>query len=116
MRRYAKTAVVGIVAALALAASGSALAYRGHVHFGFYLGMPGPWYGAPAYYPAPYYYPPTVVVPAQAPVYVQEPSSQPPAPAAQNYWYYCPSSKAYYPYVRECAESWLRVVPQPPNG
>jgi hypothetical protein len=65
-------------------------------------------YYAPAYYP-PAYYPPAYYPPA-APQYV-EPE---PAPAA-SYWYYCPSSQGYYPYVRECPGGWQRVAPQPPS-
>lgn len=30
---------------------------------------------------------------------------------APSYWYYCPDTKAYYPYVRQCALPWQRVVP-----
>ena len=97
----------------------------------YYWG-PGPYYypygvyGAPYYYPpAPYYYPPAVVAPSQPPAYVErdpQPSAPPapstqPAPSAQpqQSWFYCPSTKAYYPYVRECPEGWQRVAPQPPS-
>ena len=33
------------------------------------------------------------------------------------YWYYCPDSKAYYPYVQQCPTAWLKVIPQttPPH-
>jgi len=31
-------------------------------------------------------------------------------------WYYCPESKAYYPYVKECPGGWQQVAPQPPPG
>jgi hypothetical protein len=53
---------------------------------------------APAYaYPAPVYaYP----VPDYAP---------PPPP---TYWYYCRSLGAYYPYVPNCPEPWVPVLPQ----
>jgi hypothetical protein len=33
--------------------------------------------------------------------------------SAQNsneYWYYCPSARAYYPYVQTCTEQWQRVL------
>ena len=33
-----------------------------------------------------------------------------PEPAVQ-YWYYCGSAGAYYPYVAECPEGWQPVVP-----
>lgn len=53
--------------------------------------------------------PPTLVVPPGAADVPQNP------PATAN-WYYCESAKAYYPYVRQCAEAW-RVVPAvPPTG
>ena len=100
--------------ALLLAGMGSAFAYHGHV--GVYVGPywgPGPWY-----YPPPYYYrPEVVVVPApQPPVYVeqQEAPVASVAPAEQSYWYYCAKSKGYYPYVKECAGGWQKVLPQPP--
>ena len=50
--------------------------------------------------------PPVVFAPA-TPVYVQPP----PQPA---YWYYCESAQTYYPYVQQCPEGWLEVVPSPP--
>lgn len=100
-----------VVAALLLGIVGisPALADR-HAHVGVYFGAPlWPWY-----YPPYYDYPPrVVVVPApQPPVYVE----QNPAPAAQanNYWYYCTGSQAYYPYVKECPGGWQQVVPQAP--
>ena len=111
-----------LILLLGLAASGSAFAWgHGGVRFGFYVGVPigAPyWYYPPYAYPYPYYYPPVVSV-ASPPVYVEQPggAAQPaPAPApAQNYWYYCAASKAYYPYVKECAGGWQRVAPQPPS-
>jgi hypothetical protein len=72
------------------------------------------WYGYPAY-PYTYYpyaYPPAVVVQPSPQTYIQQP---PPAAGgtapAQNYWYYCAESRGYYPYVRECPEGWMTVVP-----
>jgi hypothetical protein len=35
-----------------------------------------------------------------------------PQSAQASSWYYCNDTKAYYPYVRECASGWLQVVPQ----
>ena len=67
-----------------------------------YFGYPYPGY----YYP---YVPPTVVV---APT-TQPEAPQNPPPVAN--WYYCESSKTYYPYVRQCAEAW-QVVPATPPG
>jgi len=31
-------------------------------------------------------------------------------------WYYCESSKTYYPYVSECKEGWREVPATPPHG
>ena len=42
------------------------------------------------------------------------PVAQAPAPTPGN-WYYCESSKTYYPYVQQCAEGW-RTVPATPPG
>jgi hypothetical protein len=74
------------------------------------LYFPAPYYYPPAYYP-PAYYPPAYYPPA-ATQYVEPEPAPAPAPA---YWYYCPSSQGYYPYVRECPGGWQRVAPQPPS-
>ena len=81
----------------------------------------GPWwwgYPYPYAYPYPYwYYPPPYPYPypsaaVQGPsVYVQAPAA--PAAGAQTYWYYCASSKAYYPKVEKCPEAWIKVPPTP---
>ena len=54
-----KTKVLILILLAGTLASGPALAWRGGVRFGFYVGVPvGPyWY--PPYYP--YYYPPAVM-------------------------------------------------------
>ncbi len=38
------------------------------------------------------------------------------APSASATWYYCESSKTYYPYVSECKEGWRAVPATPPQG
>jgi hypothetical protein len=88
----------------------------------------------PAYYPPPAVtYPPAVItVPGSPPpLYVEKryssgaaQSPAPQGPAAQGpeaqaaqqapTWYYCPSAKGYYPYVRDCPEGWQAVPPHPP--
>ena len=94
---------------------------RGYYGGGYYGGgFYGGYYGSgiygtvvvpPVY--APYYYPPAVVtVPSTPPVYIEQ--SPPTAQAQDNWWYWCPDSQAYYPYVKECAGIWQRVPPQPP--
>ena len=68
--------------------------------------------GAPVLFAAPYYYaPPPPYYYAPPPVYV-EPYPAAPAPQSQD-WFYCPNAGAYYPYVKECAGGWQRVLPQP---
>jgi hypothetical protein len=65
---------------------------------------------APYYYPP--YYPAPVVVQQQPTVYVEQPQQQY-APQTQGSWYYCPASRAYYPYVKDCASGWQQVAPHP---
>jgi len=93
---------------------------------------PAVWWG-----PYPYWYypppaviyapppPPPVIIQEQPPVYIQQappaatqaPSVavQPPAPptAAENFWYFCASAKAYYPTVPSFPEAWVKVAPRP---
>ena len=75
----------------------------------------GPGWWGPYYYPSYYpYYPtePPIVIQQQPDVYVQ------PAPQAeeqQSYWYYCKEPQGYYPYVRQCPNGWMKVVPSPPT-
>jgi len=116
--------LLSILVLLAAAGSGNVWADHGHTRIGvgMYFGGPpvSPWY----YYPPPVYYPPRVVVvpAAPPPVYIEQyvapappaPLAVAPAPAPQtNYWYYCRSSQAYYPYVKDCPEGWEQVLPQP---
>jgi len=30
-----------------------------------------------------------------------------------DYWYYCPDSQTYYPYVQTCPSPWVKVLPEP---
>lgn len=122
MNRLRKIALL-TAALLAAAASTAALAHGGGHHghsrvsVGFVFGGPAYW-GYPAYYhPYPYYYYPRVVgVPAEPTVYIERGDASAPAAQSQDYWYYCPEAKAYYPYVKHCAGPWQRVAPQPPPG
>lgn len=72
-------------------------------------GLTYPYYAYPYY---PYY--------DQAPIIVQQPSTEmyvQPAPQQSvepSYWYYCQDPKGYYPYVKECPNGWMKVVPSPP--
>jgi len=92
---------------LLAASTGAAFAHGGRGSVGVYF---GPYWG-PGFYP--YYYPSQVIVvpAAPPPVYIEQGE----APAMQQYWYYCGSSKGYYPYVKECPDGWQKVLPQPPR-
>ena len=119
-----KAASLLLMISLGVLTSGSALAFHhggAHVRFGVFVGAPVFGYYPPPYYYYPLYYPPyylpVVAAPSSPPVYVEQGSVQP-APAqsqGQGYWYYCASSRAYYPYVKECPAGWQRVAPQPGN-
>ena len=75
------------------------------VFIGGGLGWWGPgWWGAPYRY----YVAPPVVVQSPPAEYIQTPP-----PPAQDYWYYCQSAGAYYPYVKDCPGGWMQVVPPP---
>lgn len=103
---------LSVVAATAFAPVSHA--HGGRVHFGIAVGGPY-WYYPPPYYyypPPYYYYPPVVAVPSAPPVYIERNDA---SERANAYWYYCPDSKAYYPYVKECASPWQRVEPRPPS-
>jgi len=83
------------------------------------IGWPfwGPWWYSPYYYPYsyPYYYPPAVAGPSTPPVYIER--AQPaPSSTSSGVWYYCPKSRGYYPYVKECPGGWQTVPAQPPSA
>jgi hypothetical protein len=72
----------------------------------------GAWWGA-AY---PYYYPyntsRTVVIQQSPTEYVQQGTGT----EEPYFWYYCQKSQAYYPYVKQCPDGWMQVVPPPDPG
>ncbi|MCC6917378.1 hypothetical protein [Nitrosomonas sp.] len=115
---------------------GLASTYGAYGHYSYPVGIYGNFnYGRPySYYRQPYYrpysypdshfywpayppvvYPPVVVVPADPPVYIQQPvrPAPPPAPAVTRYWYYCENPAGYYPDVERCPGGWIKVPPQP---
>ena len=130
MKRVFPLAVALLIAAVAgLCASSPADAHGHRSHVGVWFN-----FGAPFYYPAPvYYYPyPRYYYPSPAygspPQYIEQnapPQPTPPASAAPSpgpasgasgqggayYWYYCPDSQTYYPYVQTCGSQWQQVVP-----
>jgi hypothetical protein len=52
---------------------------------------------------------------AAAPVAAPPQAAPGAAPSASATWYYCESSKTYYPYVSECKEGWRAVAATPPQ-
>jgi len=64
-----------------------------------YFGRPHPPHG----HYAPVYAAPLVVYPATG------------APDTQQYAYFCPDNRRYYPDVSECPSEWLAVVPGAPG-
>ena len=77
--------------------------------------------GVPYYYANDVYYVqgPSGYTVAEPPAVAQDSAPPPPAPqpppqtVPSGNWYYCESSRAYYPYVRDCPAGWQRVSPQP---
>jgi hypothetical protein len=68
------------------------------------------WYPAPVYpYPDPYA-PPLAIAPV-APAAPAAPVA--PAAPATSYWYWCPDSRQYYPYVPDCRSPWQQVPARP---
>ena len=134
--RFTKTLLLLVVLLLGAAATGSTFAqhrgygghggYRGHgwyaghgyghVNYGFGVYLGGPWYYPGPYYYAPYYYPPAVAAPSYPTEYVERDSVAAAPQRADPYWYFCPESNTYYPYVNQCAGGWQRVAPRPPAG
>jgi hypothetical protein len=92
---------------------------------GVYFGAPWYWgwgawpwvygypYGYSVYEPYPYYGPtdPPAYVPPESP-------EQEAAPAPASYWYYCTEPPGYYPYIQQCKNPWIPVMPQnvPPDA
>lgn len=98
-----------VVMCLFFAGAVPALAHS-HVSGSIWIGpVWGPWWG-PAAYPYPYYSPSPVVIQQQPPVYEEQAPQREEQP---YYWYYCPESKTYYPYVKQCQGDWLKVIPTP---
>ena len=121
MKKPSKLLIGLALAAAGVFGAGAAMAWGHHgprvsIGFGFgpYWG-PGPFWGPypyyyPAYYPAPVYAP--VVVSPPQPVQYVERNDQ---PLQSGYWYYCETSRGYYPYVKECPSGWKAVPPAPPG-
>ena len=116
MRKVSCSVLIAIALLLGSAAPGDARGYRGHGGAHVWVG-PGIWWGSHAFWgpfwwghPYPYSAGPPVVIQQPAPINA-EPA--PPAPEPY-YWYYCQERQAYYPYVQQCPNGWMKVVPPVP--
>ncbi len=63
-----------------------------------------PWWWGPGW---PYYSAPPALIQPSPTEYIQQ-NQEPEGP---NYWYFCPNPEGYYPYIKNCSNGWLRVVP-----
>ena len=74
----------------------------------------------PHYYPyqyTGYYSSQPIIIQQRIPDVYLQPAPQyapPQQPQEPPYWYYCKESQAYFPYVKECPQGWMKVVPTPP--
>ena len=127
MRKYLRISLLTAIIACMCAVSGQADGRHGGHHGG---GSPGwwpvvglglglgmwelsrPYYAYPTYYSAP----PVIIQQQPQEVYIQPaPQYVPAQPATeQYYWYFCKEANGYYPYVKECPQGWMKVVPTPP--
>jgi hypothetical protein len=92
------------------------------VGLGLGLGWGAGYYGDPyGWHPGYYAQVEPQVMVEQAPQYQVQPyvpaqgAVAPPNGSTASNWYYCDSSRAYYPYVNRCPEGW-RAVPAAPPG
>jgi hypothetical protein len=83
---------------------------------GYWPGYWGPGWGWPGYWGAPYYpYYSAPVVTSGPTTYIEraDEAREPASTARRDWWYLCPETKTYYPYVKECPGGWQKVEPQP---
>jgi hypothetical protein len=86
--------------------------FNGHGGGAAFVG--GVWFLG-GYAPGAYYYDdtsPWAYGPAPAADYVEIPDDA--AQQGEPSWYYCENPAGYYPYVKQCASGWQRVVPYGP--
>jgi hypothetical protein len=72
----------------------------------------GPWWWGPGW-GVPFSSAPPVVIRQSPNVYIERNSEQ----SEPYYWYFCRNPQGYYPYVKQCPNGWLKVLPSPsPSG
>ena len=125
MKKYFCISLTAIIVILGCAMSGQAERFHGGgggpgwwpvMGLGLGLGM---WELSHPYYAYPYYNydAPPIIIQQQSPdVYVQPAPQYAPAPPVPepNFWYYCQEAQGYYPYIKQCPQGWMKVVPTPP--
>lgn len=96
----------------------------GHWRHGRHEGRLGWWWiaaGVWYFYPQPVYPYPDPYTPPVAVINQQPPVVVPPAPVqaqpqqTAQLWYYCDSSREYFPYAPNCPEGWRAVPAMPPQ-
>lgn len=128
LRLIARALMLTLGLALVLAAPGHAggghqgRAHGGHhryhhAHGRVFVGVGPWWWGAPYpyWYDQPPFYSTSNIVVEEPLVYIQGPAptaAAQAAPTPNGYWYYCPSTQAYYPDVSTCEEPWVDVRPR----
>lgn len=85
---------------------GSGVGSRARI--GFFIGTP---LYAYTYTPYPGYVPLN-----SAPLAIEYIEKEPAERSPSDYWFFCPDSKTYYPYVKECPSGWQAVEPVTPQG
>lgn len=90
--------------------------YYGGLSFGYGFGYPYPYatYAPLTYAP---YAPLVISAEPLSQVLIQRDSLIGDTPLIEkptNYWYYCTQPPGYFPYVQNCSQAWMKVVPQIP--
>ena len=115
MKKIAVIFVLGLFFSpvfFSLSTAGGHGGWHGHGWHGGWHGHYYGWYG-PRWGAYPYYYYPCYVYADPSLIYASDPVPDSAEPQ-QSFWYYCRDPKGYYPYVTNCPEGWVQVVPIPP--
>ncbi len=108
MKGFLRISLTVMALLLVCAGAGDAARFHGGVWVG--PGWGPRWWGPPPYYP--YYAEPPVIIQQPAPEIYVQPAPQ---PEGSSYWYYCQDPQGYYPYIKQCPNGWMKVVPSPPG-